>query len=168
MAIATKSLWTLTANEVMSRDLVTIPQAMSLAAAARILAHARISGAPVVDRDGRLIGVISLWDIAAWAGKPGHPARRPPPESEDFHSPWQLVDARDLPPDEVSRHMTTNTVTARPSTPLAELSRMMVDAHIHRIIVVDDEHRPIGIVSSTDILGAVARHGREDSPAHRS
>jgi predicted transcriptional regulator len=34
---------------------------------------------------------------------------------------------------------------------------MMMDAHIHRVIVVDSENRPIGVVSSTDILAAVAR-----------
>ena len=33
----------------------------------------------------------------------------------------------------------------------------MIDAHIHRIIIVDQHQHPIGIVSSTDILAAVAR-----------
>jgi CBS domain-containing protein len=34
---------------------------------------------------------------------------------------------------------------------------MMRDAHIHRVIVVDDRGRPVGVVTSTDILAAVAR-----------
>ncbi len=38
---------------------------------------------------------------------------------------------------------------------------MMIDAHIHRVIVVDKDERPIGIVSSTDILAAVA-HADDD------
>jgi len=33
---------------------------------------------------------------------------------------------------------------------------MMIDAHIHRVIVVDEQQRPVGVVSSTDILSAVA------------
>jgi predicted transcriptional regulator len=33
----------------------------------------------------------------------------------------------------------------------------MVDAHIHRVLVVDDQNRPCGIVTSTDVLAAVAR-----------
>jgi CBS-domain-containing membrane protein len=32
----------------------------------------------------------------------------------------------------------------------------MIDGHIHRIIVVDEERRPIGVVASTDLLAAVA------------
>jgi CBS domain-containing protein len=36
---------------------------------------------------------------------------------------------------------------------------MMIDAHIHRVIVVDEEERPIGIVSNTDVLAALAYSG---------
>jgi CBS domain-containing protein len=52
--------------------------------------------------------------------------------------------------------MTPDPVTAGPLTGIKDLARMMLDAHIHRIIVVDPNHRPIGVVSSTDILAAVA------------
>lgn len=48
------------------------------------------------------------------------------------------------------------TTTKQASTPIRELARQMIDAHIHRIIVVDDENRPLGIVSSTDLLAALA------------
>lgn len=34
---------------------------------------------------------------------------------------------------------------------------MMVDVHIHRLIVAGEDRRPVGIVSSTDVLAAVAR-----------
>ncbi len=62
-----------------------------------------------------------------------------------------------LPPDAVAASMTADPVTARPMTPLRELARMMLDAHIHRIVIVDEGDHPVGIVSSTDVLAAVAR-----------
>jgi CBS-domain-containing membrane protein len=77
---------------------------------------------------------------------------RPPGEIGD----GQQV-AEELPADAVGRYMTTDVVTAGPQTPLPELARMMVDAHIHRVTVVDEQGRPVGIVSSTDVLAAVAR-----------
>jgi predicted transcriptional regulator len=40
----------------------------------------------------------------------------------------------------------------------------MIEAHIHRVIVVDERDQPIGIVSSTDILGAVAQADSQYSP----
>ena len=67
------------------------------------------------------------------------------------------------PPTGAGRYMTEDVVTASPHMPLPELAQMMVDAHIHRIVVVDEESRPIGIVSSTDILAAMARAAREHS-----
>jgi len=64
-----------------------------------------------------------------------------------------------LPADAVSAHMTTDVVTATPQTGIAELARWMRDARIHRVVVVDDRGRPVGIVTSMDVLAAVAAEG---------
>jgi len=47
-------------------------------------------------------------------------------------------------------------VTSPPQALLSTVARQMIDAHIHRVIVVDDHGHPLGIVSSTDIVAAVA------------
>jgi CBS domain-containing protein len=52
--------------------------------------------------------------------------------------------------------MTPDPETVRPTTLIRSLARIMIDAHIHRVIVVDEEYRPIGIVTSTDVLAALA------------
>jgi len=52
--------------------------------------------------------------------------------------------------------MSRDVVTAAAATPIADVARMMLDAHIHRVFVVDAQRRPVGIVSSTDIIAAVA------------
>jgi predicted transcriptional regulator len=69
---------------------------------------------------------------------------------------WQVVEVEKLPADDVRRYMTADPVTARTDTLIRTLARMMIDAHIHRVIVVDEQQRPVGVVSSTDILSAVA------------
>lgn len=71
---------------------------------------------------------------------------------------WQVVDLEKLPTDAVRQYMTPDPVTVGPDTSLRTVAQMMVDAHIHRIIVVDDEQRPVGVVSTMDLLTAVARH----------
>lgn len=60
----------------------------------------------------------------------------------------------------VPRYMTTDIVTVRPHTPLLELARQGADAHADCLIVVDEQDRPIGIVSARDILSHV--HGEGD------
>jgi CBS domain-containing protein len=59
--------------------------------------------------------------------------------------------------------MTPDPVTVPPTASIGDVARMMLDAHIHRVIVVDRCRRPIGVVSSTDILAAVAQ---ADSTGH--
>ena len=60
-------LLALTAQDVMSREVVTIPRQMSLREAARLLRRASVSGAPVVDEQGRCVGVLSAADFLRWA-----------------------------------------------------------------------------------------------------
>jgi CBS-domain-containing membrane protein len=63
--------------------------------------------------------------------------------------------------------MTARLVTVEPSTPIGELARKMVDAHIHRVLVVADQGRPCGVVSSTDVLAAVARAAEEGAHSRK-
>ncbi len=65
----------------------------------------------------------------------------------------------ELPTDAVRNYMTREVVTAAPLTPISELARLMVGGHIHRVVIVDAERRPVGLVSGTDILAAVAQTG---------
>ncbi len=144
----------LTAADVMSRDVVVIPQHISLRTAAHLLANAHVTGAPVIDERGVCIGVLSSTDFIHWAEKEHHPLIHS--RGECVCSEWQVVEVEDLPADEVADCMTRDLVTVTPSTPITELARMMLDAHIHRVVVVNNDRRPVGIVSSTDVLAAVA------------
>jgi CBS domain-containing protein len=147
----------LTADDLMTRPAEVISQDTSLRAAAHFLSQGQISGAPVVDATGRCVGVLSATDFVHWAEN-NSPARevvrgRPPCVCSD----WQLVEPEYVPQDAVRRYMAADPVTAAPDTSITELARMMRDAHIHRVIVVDDFGQPVGVVTSTDILAAVAR-----------
>jgi CBS-domain-containing membrane protein len=152
MITTRQSFWIRTAADLMTRSVVLVPKEMSLPGAARLLGQAEVSGAPVVDDEGRCIGVISAGDFLQHA-------------KQEQHSPricctsvraWQILEGADLPNERVADLMTKDPVTVPPSTEIGELARMMTDAHIHRIIVVDEQQRPIGVVSSTDILATVA------------
>lgn len=161
MTNPTKPLLGLTANDLMSRDVVAIPRQSSLRAAAKLLSHAQVTGAPVVDEDGRCVGVISATDFLHWAEKAKASALVPaltPPAC--VCAEWQVVEPRDLPGEEVSAFMTPDPVVVPVGTPVGRLAQLMIDARIHRVVVVNRERQPVGIVSSTDILAAVARAGQ--------
>jgi CBS domain-containing protein len=158
----TKPLLNLTAADLMSRSVVLVPEQMSLVGAARLLAGSHISGAPVVDGAGRCVGVLSATDFVnvfkdGGRRQPAHAGTGP----SCFCFPWQLVEAEDLPEESVQDHMTSDPVMVPPSAAITELAQIMLDAHIHRVIVVDEEARPVGVVSTTDILAAVAQAARQ-------
>jgi CBS-domain-containing membrane protein len=159
MRTATKPLLSLTAADLMSTAVVAIPRAMSLRGAAHLLSQASISGAPVVDDRGRCIGVISATDFVAWAEKGDRTHNRTREACWCAHSAWEIGNIDQVPTDEVDQYMTPDPVTVPPETSLVAIAWMMTDAHIHRVIVVDAQGRPIGVVSSTDILAAVASAG---------
>ena len=156
----------LTAEDLMSRDVLVIPQHMSLPFAAHQLAQAEVSGAPVVDEEGRCVGVLSAADLVHWVDRGKQAARRRGAGASCVCCDWQIDGLDDVPEDEVSRYMTTNVVATGPETRVGELARWMLDAHIHRVVIVDDRQRPVGVVSSMDVLAAVARldaqHRAED------
>ena len=195
-----KSLLALTAGDVMTRSVVLLPEEMPLREAAHLLRQAQVSGAPVVDEQGRCVGVLSAGDFLRRAEQEGRGTEKAPVPACPYQVKARLLTGEeavicmlaegycplqvmrpttggrhtalctlssgilsdqqqaieDLPGDAVGRYMTADVVTARPRTPLARVARMMIDAHIHRIIVVDKKQRPIGIVSSTDLLAAMA------------
>jgi predicted transcriptional regulator len=152
----------LKAEDLMSRDVISVPQKMSLRAAATMLNQAHISGAPIVDDHGRCIGVLSLRDVVKWIDQGERAAKRPDRSPSCICADWEMVNVEGVPTDEVNRYMTTDVVTASPETLIGELAQTMLDAQIHRLIITDYSNRVVGVVSSTDILAALACHCRQE------
>ena len=159
MKTLAKPLLKLTAAELMSDPVVMIPEEMSLRKAAHLLILNRISGAPVVDPWGACIGVLSATDFIRWADGALTAALLREPVTETYTQSW-MVEPDCVPEYPVRKYMTTDPVTVGPDTTIVELARMMLDAHIHRVIVVNDEGHPVGIVTATDVLAALAYAGR--------
>jgi CBS domain-containing protein len=159
---STKSFLALTAADLMTAPVTTLPPETSLREAARLLSGSSISGAPVVDTDGRCLGVVSSSDFVTHVGEGGEPGGNAGTIS--FLAPWgEIINIDDAPDHEIRRYMTTPPVTATRETAIGELAQKMVDAHIHRVVVVDED-RPCGIVTSTDVLTGVARAARTTPP----
>jgi len=154
MTNTNKPLLSLTARDLMSTAVESIPQWMSLPVAARIMSRSHISGAPVVDANGQCLGIISTTDFMTSVE---HEEPNPKTSTGSAACAWQVMEGEEQPENLVRRYMTSNPVTVGPEAPIGELVQKMVDAHIHRVIVVDKDNKPLGIVSSTDVLAALAK-----------
>lgn len=126
-----------TVAELMTPDPITIEESASAEAAVRMLEENEVSGLPVVDRDGVLVGVLSQTDIVR-ARAVGHLWAR-----------WPGLRVRHL--------MHSPALTADRAMSMEEAAQLMERAHVHRLIVVDeDQATPIGILSTTDLVRALA------------
>ncbi len=110
-----------------SKQLVTLKPDMSIREAAKILAERMIRGAPVVDEEDRLVGIITLADIAKAVAE-------------------GRLDAR------VGDYMKKDVVTVREDQDILEAIKLMQKYRIGRLVVVDVTGKLKGIVTRTDIL----------------
>ena len=123
----------LTAKDVMSETVLTVRDDLTLRQAAEMLAENEISGAPVLDDEGSLLGVVSVSDVARSLGDPG--AQRPELEVRQIMTPG------------------ADTVSEDASVP--DIARIMTANKYHRMVVTRRE-KPVGIVSSMDLLRLIA------------
>lgn len=140
---------TLTASDVMTRDVVCLNDDLNVRECERILLDRGISGAPVVDSVGHLEGVLSKTDIVGHYHAQGDSAGiyevRPTMHGESVQSDDPR--ARDL--------MTPVPCVATEYSSVADLAALMVRREVHRVVICR-RRQVVGIVSSMDILRAIA------------
>jgi CBS domain-containing protein len=147
-----------TARDVMTVDLVCATTEMTLRDFARLLDEFEVSGAPVVDTTGQLIGVASKTDLIHRAidpelgVEPRYVFDMLYPDEDEDNPPDDKGESMIEEPVYITEFMTEDPVTARPDESLSAIAARMIDARVHRIIIVDPENRPIGIVTSLDML----------------
>jgi CBS domain-containing protein len=143
------------AQDVMTRDVSTVSPDTPLTAIADLLLSRHISGVPVVEPDGRLVGVISEADLM-W---------RAEGEGEQRRSWWaSLLSGRALKAaDFIRTHgtraedvMSRSPVTVSEDTPIEEVIDLFERRRIKRLPVVRGAH-VVGIVSRSDLLKTLAR-----------
>jgi len=144
------------AMDVMTTDVITVDPDTTVQNLATLLAERGISGAPVVDADGRLMGVISEGDLlhrAEIGTARRHRVRR--------RSWWLDHFASDLARDYVKSHgrtvndiMTRDVVTVTEDTELAEIAALLEAKRIKRVPVMR-EGKIVGIISRANIVRAV-------------
>lgn len=140
-------------SDVMTRDVVSVAASMSIEHAAKLMLEHRISGLPVLDPDGSMVGIITEADLL----------RRSETGTAPTPSSWRalLTKPQRLAEEYVRTHgrtveevMTREPVTVSPSTPLVEAVALMESRSIKRLPVMEAD-RLVGILSRADLLRAL-------------
>ena len=148
----------LTAADMMTGDLKVAEATWSVGELTEFLAAHCISGAPVVDEDGQLIGVVSLTDIARAAA--GGPRKRHGSRAHDFYvyGPALAYGVKARPRAEagltVRAIMTPHVFDVPANATAKEIAEVMLRHRIHRVFVTESG-MVIGVISAFDMLRAV-------------
>ncbi len=155
----------LTAQQIMQTRPICARPDEDLSELARRLVESNINGAPVVDND-RLVGVVSRSDVMrvrvlyeTLDSQVENRLEPPDVRSEDFSENLRgaFQGFRDrLAHLKVRDVMRTEVISCSPDTPVPQVAQQMLDQHIHRIVVVENQ-RPVGLISSLDIVRLVAQ-----------
>jgi CBS domain-containing protein len=111
----------------------------SIEAAEKLLSSYRISGLPVVDEVGRLVGVVTRTDLLG-----------------DGNATIRALVRGHLSGLRVGELMSAPAVTVPMTATLRDAARLMRDERIHRVVAIDDADRPIGVLAASDYVTLIA------------
>jgi len=123
------------AGDFMTIDPIVVAVDAPIEEAERLILDRRVSGLPVIDQDGALLGVVSQTDFMHLAD----------PEVRGLiHHKASGI--------RVGEVMSRPPLTVLLTTPLIEAARIMRAEQVHRLVVVDDQQRPLGVLSAMDFV----------------
>ncbi|HNS03839.1 MAG TPA: CBS domain-containing protein [Anaerolineae bacterium] len=143
-------------KDIMTREVISVRTDMRVGQIARVFRQHQLSGLPVVDLDGELVGVITELDMVKRHARPQMPAFLPllgaylPLGTKDYKESLRRitgVTAEDI--------MTTPVNTIGPDASIEDAATVMVSNRSNPLPVVDAAGRMVGIVSRTDILRVI-------------
>ena len=143
----------LTVKDIMTRDVITVSTETEIIQAARLLLEKRINGVPVVDEDGKVVGILCQSDLVA------QQKRIPIPSLFtllDGFMPLRSIKRLDREVEKiaaikVAHAMTPDPVTVSPDTSIEDVAALMVDKNLHTLPVVEKGNL-VGIVGKEDVL----------------
>ncbi len=116
-------------REIMSENPTSIIQDLSIAQTIDILKAEEIGSLPITDKTGRVIGIVTVRDFVK-----------------------EIKDQKRIAIKLVSDYMNRSITTTNTTTPIRKIAKMMVGNRFHRVPIIDENEKLIGVVTSTNII----------------
>ncbi len=149
-------LSSLKAVDLMTRTVHVVDREMPLVVAAAFLAEKRVSGSPVIDHDGMIVGVVSEKDFLKEMGFVITPSFMQIATHCLNNKSCMIGNLRNR---TVGDIMTRPAITGVAEMTIGEISALFVDRQINRLPIIDTDGRPVGIVTRTDLAHSYSFYG---------
>ncbi|WP_336367162.1 CBS domain-containing protein [Marinobacter sp. C2H3] len=151
---------TVLAHEIMTPSVKAVPQNWTMERLARFLTDNEITGSPVVDDRGEIIGIVTLKDITEfrWNASRGKPDDQLTREeaAEARRLRMAIFEEMGKVPVEVRDIMTPGVLSVSETTPVRDIADTMMREHLHRIFVTRGE-KITGIITTYDMLKLISQ-----------
>jgi CBS domain-containing protein len=147
-----------TAKDIMTPDPVTVTRDLPVTDAAHIMSEKRVGALPVLDGEGKLVGLVTEGDLIMQDAKVHFPTYLHllggfifyPGSTERFES-----DLKKAVGATVEDVMTTSPITVSPDATVEDVATLLVEQEVSRLPVMDGDVL-VGIISKSDIVRAIA------------
>lgn len=145
----------MTVADVMRKEVVTINLDATLKAACRLIFSGQAGGLPVVDKKGKLVGIVVEKDVLCLFFPSCQDYIEDYAHAKDFELMEEAIsETLNLP---VKKFMSRNPLTVNPETHLMRATALMITKRIRKLPVVDKNKRLVGIISQGDIFRSIVR-----------
>jgi CBS domain-containing protein len=141
-------------KDVMSKHVVTVNAGDTVHQALEVMIENKVSVLPVVDHQGHCVGILSTSDLVDVTYELDAGLNAAEHESELWWGPFIRNLSQNVAQQSVLDLMTEEVVAVAPNTPLVQAAGDMLRERVHRLPVVDDKRRLVGILSMSDVLQA--------------
>lgn len=142
------------AKDVMCRDVVTVNARDTVHDALEVMIENKVSALPVLDHDGRCVGILSTHDFVDVTYELDEGLMALEHESELWWGTYVRNLSQHVGQQNVMDLMTEDVVSVGPETLLVQAASDMLRERVHRLPVVDEQGRLLGIISMSDVLRA--------------
>jgi CBS domain-containing protein len=148
---------TVTAGDIMTTDVAVAHPETPLLSAVRVMVQRRISGMPVVDDAGAIVGMLSEGDLVRWhEGLGEKQINRLNMLADGYELAKEFLDVVEAEHNKVRAAMAQGAITVTENTPAREIATLMHKQHIKRVPVLRDG-AIVGIVARSDLVAALYR-----------
>lgn len=146
------------ARDIMNKNIITIQEDAAIEEVADILTKNNISGAPVVNKEGKLVGMVTEGDLLHKETNPRTPGYLNILGALIYIGGIEKYkqDLKKLAAIKASEIMTTNVITVNGDVKVEQVAAMMVNHNINRVPVVENDTL-VGIISRADIVKTIAQ-----------
>ena len=153
-----------TAEDIMKRDVIAIGPHDSLRDALQMMTEHHISGLPVLDKKDKCLGIITASDILFYeqdeAEELSSVGTRLVPYYDPETQKWHDIEVQgllnELPEIDVKEVMSSNVISVKAKDSIKVVASLMRSHQVHRVIVLSEERKVLGIISAFDFVHLIA------------